>query len=248
MPNKEFELFIGIDQTGAIKTNGHPKSLPLCVIFQKKTIINKTLPKLSLEEIKKFVLENLKLDIQSVKTLICIDSVMTLPAPLNLTHRQILQEIKNYSFENKPYGALTAFHFFNSLNNKSQIESRTIEKQLGANSVFKLKPFQKNIGCGSYRILKDLSLDPDWYQLWPVEKKKVNVTICEGYPSYYWKLFCNLPTRNLSKIKKITQLNFKNQDFADSFILAKAAQKLGPEMQSVRLPQISKIEGWVLGA
>jgi len=248
LPNKTFELFIGIDQTGAVAANGQPKSLPVCAIYRRKTIINKTLPRLSLQEIQKFVLENFNLDIQSVKTLICIDSVMTLPAPLKLTHRQILQKIKKYSFEKKSYGAICAFHFFNSLNDKPQIQSRYIEKKLGANSVFKLKPFQKNIGCGSYRILKELSLDPDWYQLWPVEKNKKQITICEGYPSYYWKSMYHLPQRNLLKIQKMTDLQFKNQDFADSFVLAKAAQKFGPQMQSMRLPQISKIEGWVLGA
>lgn len=242
-----FDLFIGIDQTGAIDSKGRPKKLPVCAIHKRKVILNQTLPALTQEGLKNFIHNHLGFSIEDVKTLICVDAVLTLPKDLAISHQQILKKIKKHSFQNKHYGAICAHHFFNSLSSNNKNHLRLIEEILGANSVFNLKPYQRNVGCGSYRILKDLSNNPGWYQLWPIEKNNKPITICEGYPSYYWQNFYALPKRHLDSIKKMTQMDFKNQDFADSYILALAAQKLSHQVTKAKLPQVSEIEGWVLG-
>ncbi len=116
-----------------------------------------------------------------------------------------------------------------------------------ANSVFNLHPFQKNIGCGTYRILKDLASDTTWYRIWSHHSltKKTKVVIAEGYPSYYWKSWL----KNTRRQNKWGNYQFSNQDSADSFILAYAGLMLTQKKDFLKfkLPTKVKNEGWILG-
>ncbi|MFN8845294.1 MAG: hypothetical protein ACK5V3_04790 [Bdellovibrionales bacterium] len=247
-PSNEKFFFIGIDQTGAVDSKGNPKKLSAALIVcqgrSQKYHINLHLASLKIENIKQLI-EGLGYPFKLKNVSICVDSALGLPETYGFKIRDLIQQAQNYTFENKPYGAMTAHSFFNSFRGEKPIYFRKVEALVGANSVFKLKPFQKNIGCGTYRILKDLSYDSGWYTLWPFEQKKSQkALICEGYPSYYWKNHFKLANRNLNEINQLwSGLKFINQDFADSFVLAwimmKKKNELGKKMNSN--------EGWILG-
>lgn len=260
-----FDLYIGIDQTGAVDSKGVPKKLPLCILNPKSkrspftftTIANLT---------HAHLLSALKMNestMMSQKILICVDSALGLPSVLNTTPQSLMAKARDYSWQAKPYGAQTAYHFFQSFlktssnptsplatnkhtQNKSHYPRRQVELLTKANSVFQLQPFQKNIGCGTYRVLKNLAQNQLWYSLWPFEAPSRNIVIAEGYPSFFWKSLFQLKTRNLENIKKLTGLDFKDQDIADSFILAYGAQFWDTVILDLPTPVAQK-EGWILG-
>ncbi len=69
----------------------------------------------------------------------------------------------------------------------------------GANSVFSLLPYQRNIGCGSFRSLKELAQEPNWFCTWPFETLDLSpVVLAEGYPSLFWRTFLGAKKRDLS--------------------------------------------------
>lgn len=252
--SKKFNLFIGIDQTGATNKNGKPKSLPVCLIYKNIIYPNLWLSDLKFESLSQLIQKtlNIKVDnLNSLRPLILIDSVFTLPSELKITHHQLMTRSNTYKYNNKSFGAVTAFNFFNSFltHGLTALPQRKIELKLKANSVFKLKPFQRNIGCGSYRVLKELSADRNWFKLWPVDKKQnAWATIAEGYPSFYWKTLFNLKNRPQKKSFKFknTIFNFKTTDHMDAFVLAIAAQKYNKLVWLIP-NAISQKEGWVLG-
>lgn len=247
-----FKIFIGIDQTGATKINGEPKPLNICLIDARDENIKIKsrikIKKLSFSEIN----HTIKIHVPNYKNencLICIDTVFGLPSELGIPIDQIFSDSQKYIYKNKPYGAITAHRFFNQyLKNKIHIPQRCVEKMTGANSVFKLTPYQKNIGCGSYRIIKELSQEKKWYSLWPFENSVKKFVIAEGYPSYFWKHEMNLKNRNLQKLKELfPELHFKTLDEADSFILAYGAYKNSTKMNTLKMNKKYKSEGWILG-
>lgn len=249
-PQKDqFSVFIGIDQTGAVQKNGLPKPLPMAVIYKKnrKTLIfnNLVIDHLNHDSILK-TLSHLIPNFLNEDVLICVDAAIGLPKELKKSPHYLLKKIKNYSHKEQCYGLKTAHSFFTQFL-KTQIEpKRKVEVLAGANSVFKLHPFQKNIGCGSYRILKDLSLDDSWFNLWPFEYKQKQFTIAEGYPSFYWKSLLKSSSRNIEFLKKnFPNIHFKNKDHADSFVLAYAASQLYKKLTIN--DDFAFQEGWILG-
>lgn len=249
-----FNYIIGIDQTGATRANGYPKPLTACLIDLRHT-----------EPIIKTGLSLKNLDQVSINSIcqkkagvfIVVDCAIDLPAKLQAPPRQILRDINNYSFNKKDYGAVTAYNFFRSyLKNPSLLKNpprRQSEILSRAHSVFSLHPYQRNIGCGSYRILKNLAQNPDWFSLWPFEspapsKKSI---VAEGYPSYFWKKFFK-SKRDLNLIRsKFTKLRFTSLDEADSFVLAWGAYLTFLEepnyLKKIKLDSITKFEGHILG-
>ncbi len=247
-----FPIFVGIDQTGAVKLNGQPRPLNVCIIdAQSKKIkihaqlkIEKLCYKEISSEIKKWIP-----GFDQHKVLICIDSVFGLPQELSVPFTKVLSASKKFSFKTKDYGAITAHAFFNQfLKNPSMKPHRAVEHIVKANSVFNLKPFQKNIGCGTYRIIKELSLEKKWFSIWPFEKPTQQFVIAEGYPSFFWKQIFNLKTRNLFALKsKMKTLNVTNIDQADSFMLAYGAMKSVDFLNAFKIDPNLKKEGWILG-
>ncbi len=246
-----FKLFIGIDQTGAVDAKGTPKPLNVCMIDDSngKTRIftGLKLKKVSHEELISLIKKKLP-HFKNQKALICIDSVIGLPLETETSFKQILKQVKNFSHQDKQYGAITAHSFFNHFLKNGPIKHRRIELKVKANSVFNLKPFQRNIGCGSYRVLKELSLEKKWFDIWPFEKPKSQFIIAEGYPSYFWKTLLGSKKRDLSLLQShFKQLKFKNTDEADSFMLAYGALKSIQQINLKKIPRIAKKEGWMLG-
>ncbi len=248
-----FKIFIGIDQTGATKANGLPKPLDICLIdartSQIKIITGHKISKLSSNDILQFIKTFIP-SYANEKCLICIDTVFGLPLKTGISVDQIFEDSKSFSFKNKEYGAITAYQFFNQYlkKNSTELPHRFIEQKVGANSVFKLTPYQKNIGCGSFRIIKELSQEKKWFSLWPFESLDKKFVIAEGYPSYFWKHELNLKNRNLSKLKEqFPDLRFKTIDQADSFVLAYGAFKNSSKINKLKINKKYKSEGWILG-
>lgn len=255
MSKVNFDIIIGVDQTGATTGQGVPKSLTCSLIDNRnprsiKNNFELKIKSLTEPEVYALIQAQTKLDLKSIKklkVLIIVDAVLGLPQVCKKKIQQIIALAKDYEFENKAFGSKTAYQFFNSFKSEFEKPERTVEIITKANSVFNLHPFQKNIGCGTYRILKDLSQDTKWYRIWPHQSinQKNRVMIAEGYPSYYWKHWLKNSHRQL-KWKNHT---FSNQDSADSFILAYAGLMFTQKKDfiNIKIPAKIKNEGWILG-
>lgn len=248
---KDFEIFLGIDQTGAVTPQGVPRPLPISIIdgrtAKPRVYVQKSIPSLSHASLREVLLSCLP-DFQNERVLVCVDSVLGLPQSLRVRPRTLLQKSKDFHFNNKTHGALVAHQFFQQFLRSDSLPERLVERKVGANSVFKLTPYQKNIGCGTYRILRDLAQDTSWFSIWPYDTRTTQFTVAEGYPSYFWKHFLGAPSRNLSFLaKKFRNLKFENIDQADSFVLAWGAMKCAPMMSQTKLDTRKSYEGWILG-
>lgn len=241
-------IFLGIDQTGAIDAKGKPRPLAACLI-RKKSVTFLYLATFSKEEI----LKKVKLS-ESESLLICVDCVLGLPKELNLTWRSALKKIR----KTKHFGRRAAIDFFGKIG-KGQIFRREIEILCHANSVFAEKPYQKNIQTGTFRIWKDISMhEKDFYA--PALENKISsgqIAIYEGYPSFSWRLLFGSKTRqpkNLTKFIKSEKLLLhwtrKHQssvevdpNLADAFLLALTMKNFNKPVLKMK-PQN---EGWILG-
>lgn len=240
-------IFIGIDQTGAVDLKGKPRKLPVA--------------RLDKNHIEVFKISNLKeLDLKNVK-IIAIDSVLGLPNsvfPKNKLIRDLFSEAKKFKHENKEFGMETAYQFFQKqLKKQNQYPKRFCEELAQANSVFQKHPFQKNIGCGTFRIWKELGEDSKWFHLWPHDGQyhslKSKPIIVEGYPSLVWRTLLNSPVRKtetliqyLAKNKLKMNTNKIDNDTADAVVLALAAQKFHQKPQKIEFKNYQQ-EGWIMG-
>ena len=246
----KIKIFIGIDQTGAVNHKGEPRHLNVSLIDLRKKPIYLTglkLTGLTFFSVQSLLQENIS-QIKNHQVLICVDTVFGLPHELQTKPQEIMKRSKKFSYNQKNYGAETAYNFFKQFLLSEVIPERTVETLVKANSVFNLKPYQKNIGCGSYRIIKNLAQDPTWFSLWPFDKLDKQFIIAEGYPSYFWRTEFNCPRRDLKYLsEKFKKLNFANLDHADSFVLAYGASKSLDKLSTIKLSKKTQHEGWILG-
>lgn len=247
-------VFIGIDQTGAVNSKGRPKKLPIALLsFQKQSwqIDTRFISGLHTEEFSSF--KNLKI--------IAVDSVLGLPHkvfPKNKTLRDLFKQALDFEFNKKAYGMETAFQFFQTfLKSKNEFPTRICEQLAKANSVFQKHPFQKNIGCGTFRIWKELGQNLNWFHLYPqdgeLSKLRSKPIIMEGYPSLIWKNLIQSNTRKtevLLKYLKQNKIRILNPDIdadtADAIVLSLAAFEFFKNPMSIDQPHL-KTEGWILG-
>lgn len=242
-------LYLGIDQTGAINQKGVPKPLPACLIRDKQ-IEFIYLDSFNQPEIKKRTGLN-----HLGRLLICVDCVFGLPQEMNLSWREALIKIGNF----EGYGRIPAQNYFRHLA-QNRFYRRKIEILCNANSVFKEKPFQKNIQTGTYRIWKDLSLKPDDFYVPALEKRNHTnqLPLFEGYPSYSWKIMLGSKKREPQQLSSLVKNNsltlewtsehqkqvIKDPNLADAFLLALTMKTFKKEA----LKQSPSQEGWILGA
>ncbi len=247
-------VFIGIDQTGAVDSKGRPKKLPMAaLIFQKQgwQIETSFIKGLHAEEFRNF--KNLKI--------IAVDSVLGLPHkvfPKNKSMRDLFKQALDFEFNNKAFGMETAYQFFLTfLKNKNEFPTRVCEQLAKANSVFQKHPFQKNIGCGTFRIWKELGQNTDWFHLYPQDEKfgelKSKPIIIEGYPSLVWKNLLQAKYRKtevLLKHLKKSKIKISSPDIdadtADAIALSLAAFEFYKNPRIRDRPHL-KTEGWILG-
>jgi hypothetical protein len=286
MKPQDFDAIIGIDQTGAIKPNGQPKPLPtallvrdtpwrlVCRNFERPLALNfLKLPNLT------ELLEAQNLSLSKARVLVVVDSVIGLPKALQKS-ACASSEIRKAITETRcqdGYGAKCAENFFSDLlkRHNASIESypkREVELQLGANSVFRARPFQKNIQTGTYRVWKDLSspfdasgphsptCTLDKVSLWPFESTtKPNAgmpILLEGYPTLAWRLLNNSqrgqPLRLDPNLKAMVQglQGFKrvSADHQDAIMLCLLALTMLRNQTIKKRSQKQSLEGDILGS
>lgn len=241
-------IYVGIDQTGAVDRNGKPRPLPACFI-RKSTVSFFYLKHLSKAELIKQINPS-----QNEEIIVCVDCVIGLPKPLRISWRKALRRIGSY----QGYGLKVAQKYFRELVH-GQVLRREIEIACNANSVFKEKPFQKNIQTGSFRIWKDISLDENNFYAPAVETlANLNqIKIYEGYPSLSWRLLFGATNRQpLTAYKymkhEFPQILFNNThqsavdrdpNLADALLLALTMKKYLKTALSLKPCD----EGWILG-
>lgn len=249
-----FDFYVGVDQTGAVTSKGVPRDLPATIIHvnRRSTSIftNLKLPSMTTEDIQKLINS---VDGPSRKSrapyLICVDAALGLPEFTGSSFSNLKLKATHFEKGGKKYGARIAHDFFMSFLGEMNRDIRIIEKITGSNSVFNLHPFQKNIGCGTFRVLKDLTRSERNYSVWPFEDfNSEECAIAEGYPSLYWKTLFGLKRRSLEDLKKLVpQLQFTSVDSADSFVLALAGLLYHNQILKVPSQHICRREGWILG-
>jgi hypothetical protein len=156
---------------------------------------------------------------------------------------------------------LTAINFFHRYLSPAQISSasypkRWAEELAKANSVFQLQPYQRNIGCGTFRVLKELGQDKKWFDVWPYhESPDSRFVLAEGYPSLFWRTILGKKKRHIDFLSEYIQKNFHQaslpvtDDDADAAVLAIGAYKTVQSGYLNRFESmpIHKKEGWILG-
>lgn len=267
-----FNVFIGIDQTGATSKSGKPKPLPAAVVTSagRQLVLSvSTLKSLTKDSIDSFLeTENLELN-RSGELAIAVDCALGLPEevfPRGQTLFDLFRDANTYKYEGRAHGRKTADHFFKRfLEGTDQFPRRQCEVMAKANSIFQLQPFQKNIGCGTFRIWKELGSKNKWFHLWPIERLSlVFPTIFEGYPTLVWKKIFGLKKRSPRDLieaaeKKIgmeiavseatRELLIKDPNYADAAVLALGAYYLDQAEEltdTLDIPARTK-EGWIMG-
>jgi hypothetical protein len=306
--DRDFRIYIGIDQTGATDAKGSPKPLPVAMIFKpqrtrgamwrlefaenrKRLEIKGLYRDEVLELCQRFSLLGRDLS----RTAIVVDSVLGLPQKAyrlackkwglaNGDMHSLFSQAYQFEFKGKTLGLKTAGQFFSQFlaaepgasplvpSKRRSPPTRICEGLAQANSVFQMHPFQKNIGCGSFRIWKELGSADKWYLLAPFDPWLPHLQdqpwIFEGYPSLIWKKMIH-PNRKGFELKKFI-MELKNEgilDFAvesisslddpdlqDSVVLAIGAWALDNIQGGLlsrglqNLPRAAKqSEGWILG-
>lgn len=245
-------LFVGIDQTGAIQKNGTPKPLPACFIRKHRPHFF-YLPALE----KEILTQTTQLKAHE-EILIGLDCVIGLPETVPGSPREAMHKTLDFP----GYGRSVATEFFAQLSPDAK-PRRKIEIQLGANSIFQEKPFQKNIQTGTFRCWKELAQSADNFCFPAIEnisslQLSPALKVFEGYPSFSWKTLLKLKTRDVSQLPTALQQYFpkiiwedqhqdaveKDANLADAFVLALA---ISQETERALTIPASK-EGWILGS
>ncbi|MFZ9594677.1 MAG: hypothetical protein ACO3A2_01215 [Bdellovibrionia bacterium] len=280
-PKRSFSSFFGIDQTGAVHSNGRPH--PLKAVFWWKEAQFERLVPIQLESLTRACLEKwihtLGHPLPLSQVGILLDSVLGLPeacSPHGLTFEELIHPAKNYHYENKAYGQLTSFHFFERFwspkpgaHPTPHYPKRRCEVLARANSVFQRHPFQKNIGCGTYRSWKDLAQDSSWFQTILDQPEKLSkdalesqpkAWIFEIYPSLFWQEL-GFSKRSPKEISSAFSLRknliiapsdlplLEEPNTADAAISVLGALLLQEQNRFWNFPQDPWIrtEGWILG-
>lgn len=261
-------IFLGVDQTGAVDRKGVPKALPLVVLaFRQRQwqLSAHWIPTLNAKVIKDITNTLVRAESLMSDWVAVVDCVFGLPQsvfPKDKKFRQILMQAKTST----GFGRKSAQEFFAPWTPDvgAVIPQRQVEAQVGANSVLKVFPMQKNIQTGTYRIWKDLAEDPDWFCFPYLEKPQPGLCqMFEGYPSLSWKQLFNVKKREPQDIVKHVQKRFTevkidsaskakltaNADLADAAVLALAGYHwVGLKKQVPQVSPRTRQEGWILGA
>ncbi len=257
---------LGVDQCGAIHSSGNPKSLH-GVVFERRE------SSWSFEPIKLNALSHERISELTIDAL-ALDSVIGLPQsvwPFLEMGPEGIWKLFRQAAQEAGYGQLASEKFFKGfLVDRDILPSRLCEELSGANSVFKSRPFQKNIQTGTFRSWKDLGKSEAFLNLWPFETRSTFVPsrpwLFEVYPSLIWRIFLKSPRRQPQHLKSLIQhssrINIfgKSQDWrrvethpdlADAFVAGYAlVDCLDRDLLDLfpELPRSAKTcEGWIFG-
>lgn len=258
-------VVLGVDQTGAVDAKGIPK--PLCAaLLDLHGGAHRLTPNVRLRSMRR---EDVEAAVggKAKRVLVLVDSVLGLPAELGVPLDELLRKASSFAFEGRGYGRTTAARFFGhflSPELQSRLLFRTArgflpvresERIAKANSVFLEHPFQRNVGCGSFRILKELGQGERWFSMWPAEAwGSRRFLVAEGYPSLYWRRCLQSPTRDAERMRAYLRQHFPNAplpktpDDADAVALVLGGlDALEKKSLRAKLPVQAATEGWILG-
>jgi hypothetical protein len=267
------KIFVGIDQTGSAKSSGK-KAAPLSaavLLTHGKTV---TLRCALIDSLNPGGVERLLQGRSLSQCFILADSVLwPIGGRGDLGLWRGFQEANRFQYQGRDFGLHVGENFFKNLldriESKNRLEkpTRACERLAGANSVFKSRPFQRNIQTGTFRIWKDLGAQPRWLNTWPftLSPDPKLGWLAEGYPSLYWKQILKQTHRrseslldalrtlvpSLNKDLKRDKLLLSDPNFADAAVLAVSAYQIY-QKQKWKLPatiskEILQSEGWIYG-
>jgi len=227
----EFELVVGVDQTGAKVSGGGAKPLPTAIMIKSKKGWKLLVP-LMLKSFNKKNIESLlcefKLTVDWSAILIVADCVLGLPEkivgskdPLTILRSSMS---KASVFEGVGLKAGESFFltcFPNALEKDDSCLVRRTEKNLGCLSVFKNKPFQKNVQTGTYRIWSDLGKEKEYlnFNIWPYEKGSGRAYLCEGYPAHAKEVVKKLACAKIENFHLYQEVSKDHKDAAALAVL-----------------------------
>jgi hypothetical protein len=265
-PSPSFQVFLGIDQTGAWDPRKRrPKPLPLVMIAKDpKDPSRFRLSTHALSALTPDALRSIGVDPLITPTLILVDSVFW-PAPSeSISNPPIMdtglmwQEFcraRLHASRMEKLGSASAEDFFKTHHRPSGT-LREVDRQVRAHSLYSPRPFQRNIQCGTYRVWVDLGTETEpWARMWPwPSKKTVPTWIAEGYPSWIKRSLKQNWNTNRVRWETWARTRIANsRDFEDAARLAFQAFETihasdGPASSDLEPPSGFPVqEGWIFG-
>lgn len=303
----EYDVYVGVDQTGAVISSGpqkgRPKPLPAAVLHGEILHAGYSLRSFNSKEILGLVESVTKL--KKPRVFVAVDCVLGLPKACGVSFNELLESVIKYQSRQSKnglnlFGRDAAFDFFlqflkptlqkelrrhgriggrmsgrsrDGTGSADKLPVRRCEELAKANSVFHRVPAQRNIGCGSYRILSDLAADlstdfvagrATGLAVWPhhplqINAKGMTIQIAETYPSLMWKKLGISQTRNQAAFRRYcrgrltTRQNVNASRLTDDHIDAAvsaigAKHVLENENFFASLAEVDfEDEGWILG-
>lgn len=185
---------VGIDQTGAA-TRGGRGAKPLPGVHLRHdgtqwTLSTTTFPSLSAEALG-----------ATGATLVCVDAVLGLPetawpltgCPPNADGLRTL--FRHAADAARGYGRAPAEAFFGTFDPGGD-GLRVQDRQLGAQSVFRSVPYQRQVLTGTYRVWRDLGRSPEAFSLHGFEPPDPGRPhLAEGWPTWGWRTLIGERTR-----------------------------------------------------
>jgi hypothetical protein len=238
---KSFSVFFGVDQTGATLQGGKKaRPLPCAILIEESPRAWTSTWRVELLELESASLGCFqdalsRAGVPAVEWGSCallLDCVLGLPHEVCAGSEEgasflwkLFKKAAAYSYQGKSYGREAAEVFFAEILEQSGqkgIPTRQCEELAAANSVFRSRPFQKNIQTGTYRLWKDLGKElgreaSGWGNFWPANlwssPDLARPWIFEGYPSWIWKRVLGLPHRDSKLLKQL--FDSGRMEFAD---------------------------------
>lgn len=282
----KFDVYVGVDQTGAVYGAGpkkcFPKPLPTSILYKNTLYSGLFLSAFNEVEVKALVAATIPM--RNSKIFVAVDAVLGLPEECRVTFGELLEKTLQFQAVRKrrkesTYGREAAFNFFLQFLKPNlrkhvagngrpilpfRLPERRCERLANANSVFNRVPAQRNIGCGSYRILCDLAagLNENDHRLrvWPhqpnLDGSRTKMVIAEAYPSLMWKILGISRTRTEGDFysfckSELTIVSRKkvSADHIDAAVSAIGARYLIEEKKYFQAAASHEfgLEGWILG-
>lgn len=257
--NSGFEVFIGIDQTGAWDRRARrAKPLPMVKIAKYPKESSRFLLSVhALSALTPAAFRDEGVDPLETATLILVDCVFwpppdARPEDMSASLWHEFKKAHAHSSQRGALGALAAEDFFKG-HHRPPGTLREIDRQVKSQSLYSPRPFQRNIQCGTYRIWSELGSEPEpWARVWPWlgSSTRHPSWIAEGYPSRVrrsgqisWK---HESLRYAPAARRRIQ---ESRDFEDAALLALQAFSFGrmdPE-DLAPPPDFPAHEGWIFG-
>jgi hypothetical protein len=225
-----FQVFIGVDQTGAQTHGGlRARPLPCAVVAGDRLVVTALgsgarlmLSSFTPDEVSRVLVSAGFDGAFSGRTALVVDSVFGLAPEVFVGGRRELWNLFRLAASDtrsrKGFGLKAAARFYSGLlkqsSSRRKIPIRRCEVLSGANSIFNTRPYQKNIQCGTYRVWRDLGSHGDeWVKIWNFARvhdygRGSRPWMFEGYPSLFWREVFGFRTRKPRELVRVLSRDF----------------------------------------